>query len=894
MIPLSRCWFRLLRFSLCLFLGVILVIVPTISHSHPPTIATARIAQINPHGLDSLLDEGRQAYAAQRYRDAIAAWSQVLEQQQIPPQLQVLTLSYLTAAYQQLGQWQVADRHITQSLDQLAALPDAPTMLRGQVYNTLGSLQFAQGQTQLALENWQIASEFYAQSGNESRYLSNLLNQVQAQQSLGYYQQAQTSLVTLEQRLPQQSLELQIRGYLKLGQTYRLLGDLTKSQERLQMALNLAQQAHSPDDHLLLELGNTKQAQGDWEGAIAFYQQAEHSNDANIRLKARLNRLKTLVQHNDLEAARKAASTLPTEIATLPPGRSQVYAYINAAQSLLQIKTPGEIESAARMLAQAIQNSLELQDTRAETYARGYLGRAYEISHQWPEAQQLTTQALVLAQSTNAADITYQWQWQLGRLLKQQGKRDLALQAYRNAFATLQSLKQDLVTVSDDLQFSFRDRVEPVYRELVDLLLQPDSSFQLGQTKTVPWSVAISNRLKHHPTSPPPHRPTSHRQDVFRSTENRHNQPRLTEARAVIEALKIAEFNNFFRTACLEAQQVNLEEINRTTAAVIYPIILPNRLEIIASLPGQPLQQYTSTVAQADLEQTLLDWRQNLEKPFTAPEGKALGQQLYRWIMGPMGTALAEAHSQTLVFVLDGALRNAPMAALYDGEQYLVENHEIVLSPGLQLLGPRPLQATHVSALLGGLTEPRHGFSALFNVADEIQAIQALFDSRVLINERFTTTALAQQIIDSELPIVHLATHAQYSSNLEDTFILAWDRPIPVNELNHLLRRGNQSRLEPIELLTLSACETATGSSQAALGLAGISLQAGARSTLASLWNLDDAAGAYFVNQFYQALTQPHTTKAAALRQAQRSLLSHHNYRHPIYWSAYVLVGNWL
>jgi CHAT domain-containing protein len=76
--------------------------------------------------------------------------------------------------------------------------------------------------------------------------------------------------------------------------------------------------------------------------------------------------------------------------------------------------------------------------------------------------------------------------------------------------------------------------------------------------------------------------------------------------------------------------------------------------------------------------------------------------------------------------------------------------------------------------------------------------------------------------------------------------------------------------------------------------LAGISLQAGARSTLASLWNLDDASGAYFVSQFYQALAQPHTTKAEALRQAQRSLLSHPNYRHPIYWAAYVMVGNWL
>ena len=136
------------------------------------------------------------------------------------------------------------------------------------------------------------------------------------------------------------------------------------------------------------------------------------------------------------------------------------------------------------------------------------MGHAYELSQQWPEAQQLTEQALTLARSLNAADIAYQWHWQLGRLLKQQGQREAALSAYRAAFAALQSLKQDLVAVSDDLQFSFRDSVEPVYRELVDLLLQPGANL----ANAVPSTDAS----------------------------------RLTEARSVIEALQIAELNNFF------------------------------------------------------------------------------------------------------------------------------------------------------------------------------------------------------------------------------------------------------------------------------------------------------------------------------------------------------------
>jgi len=856
MVRSSRClWWRSFKLGLCLLLGLILTGAPALGRSiyllggaEKTPLAIAATPSPN-----ALIDRGRQAYAAQRFHEAVTAWEAAVTEFVDRPLQQALALSYLTAAYQQLSQWGDADRAITQSLDLLSTIPDSAQKLAvsAQIHNTLGSLQFAQGQTQAALETWQTAADRYAQMDDESRYFNCLLNQVQAQQSLGYYQQARQTLTGLEQRLPEQPPPLQVLGYQRLGQTYRLLGDLATAQDRLQTALDLAQREHLATGAILLGLANTAQGRGDGEGAIALYQQAEQSDAAEIRLKARLNRLRLLVQYHP-EAAQPIAATLSAQLAQLSPGRSQIYAYINAAQSLLQLQTPVATETAARLLAQAMQHSQALPDTRAEAFARGYLGHAYEVSQQWREAQKLTEQALALAQSLDAVDIVYQWQWQLGRLLKQQGQRESALSAYREAFAALQSLKQDLVAVSDDLQFSFRDRVEPVYRELVDLLLQPEPQ-------------------AHHPT-------TAH----------------LTEARSVIEALQIAELNNFFKTACLEAQQVEIEAVSGTNTAIIYPIILPDRLEIIASFPGEPLRQFTSRVPQADLEQTLLDWRQTLEKRFTAPEGKDLGQQLYRWLIAPMQPALSETHPQTLVFVLDGALRNTPMAALYDGERYLVEAYAIALSPGLQLLGPRPLQETQVAALLAGLTKSRHGFSALSNVDDEIQTIDALLDSRVLLDERFTSTTLAQQINTTEVPIVHLATHAQYSSNLEDTFILAWDRPILVDELSSLLSTGDQNRLEPIELLVLSACETATGDSRAALGLAGISLQAGARSTLASLWNLDDSSGAYFASQFYRALAQPHITKAEALRQAQRSLLSNPNYRHPIYWAAYVMVGNWL
>jgi tetratricopeptide (TPR) repeat protein len=124
-------------------------------------------------------------------------------------------------------------------------------------------LQLTQRQTQAALATWQTAADLYAQTGDEAHYFNCRLNQVQAQQSLGYYQAAQRTLTDLEQRLPAQSPPLQVLGYQRLGQTYRLLGDLAIAQAHLQTALNLAQRGNLAPGGMLLELANVAQGQGD-------------------------------------------------------------------------------------------------------------------------------------------------------------------------------------------------------------------------------------------------------------------------------------------------------------------------------------------------------------------------------------------------------------------------------------------------------------------------------------------------------------------------------------------------------------------------------------------------------------------------------------------------------
>jgi CHAT domain-containing protein len=510
-------------------------------------------------------------------------------------------------------------------------------------------------------------------------------------------------------------------------------------------------------------------------------------------------------------------------------------------------------------LATAIRHARTVGDRRAETYALGNLGRVYEQTGQWAEAETLTRQALALAQRLNAGDIAYRWHWQLGRLLRQQGKIEPAIAAYDAAVAELRSLRNDLVAVNRDVQFSFRESVEPVYRESVELLVQTQNGAPTEQ--------------------------------------------RLDKARQRIEALQLAELDNFFREACLDSRTVLLDQVvdqDNPKTAIVYPMLLPNQLAVIVKIPQQPLHYHAIPIPKQKVESILRQLQQNFTELDATDTVQTLSQQVYRWLIQPIEADLNRKQVNTLVFVLDGALRGIPMAGLYDGQRYLIETYAVALSVGLQLFPPQVLPAEQLRVLAAGLVDPPPQFQRQFPPLPEIRSeferiSKTGIATQQLLNQAFTSQALATKVNSAGVNVVHLATHGQFSSQAKETFILAADGPINVTQLDALLRSRNQASAEAIALLVLSACQTAEGDDRATLGLAGVAIKAGARSTLASLWQIDDRSTALLIGEFYQALTQGPITKAEALRRAQLALLKNYpNYDRPAYWAAYVLVGNWL
>ncbi|WP_196523662.1 CHAT domain-containing protein [Nostoc commune] len=869
-------------------------------NAESPTPYSLLSLKSGPSQTASVVEQGKILYDTGQFTEAIKLLQQAAAAFKTSRDglQEAMTLSNLSLAYQQLGLWKEAEEAIAQSLKLLQSQENTgssgeQSQLIAQALDVQGQLKLAQGQAEAALTTWQKAADIYQQIGDRARLTRNRINSAQALQALGLYLQANKILNEVQQTLTSLPDSLIVAtGLRSLGNVRRVVGDLSVSRLVLGKSLAVAKRVQSPKAiaEAQLSLGNTARAQQDTEAALQYYQEAAAVSVSSItRIQANLNLLSLLLEKKQDQDVLALSSQIQSEISNLPPSRTSVYTRIKFAQNLTQLKEKTSTDTSswlniAQQLSTAIKQAQSLQDRRAESYAMGSLGELYEKTRQFSDAQELTEKALFIAQSINASDIAYQWQWQLGRILKKKGDIKSAIASYNVAYKTLQSLRGDLVAINPDVQFSFRENIEPVYRELVELLLRSPQ----GNSASVPFEKLDQQDASLLKANTP------------RSPEEGINQDNLKLARDVIESLQLAELDNFFRSACLNPTQELDPVVDKKDqrAAVIYPIILPDRLDVILKLPNQELRHYKTAIAQNDVENLIAQLRKNLLNVTATGRVQQQSQQIYDWLIRPAQTELVNSGIKTLVFVLDGELRNIPMAVLYDKQQekYLIEKYAIALTPGLQLLDPKPLRQVQLNALTAGVSEKRpvegKEFPQLENVPRELKEIKSeVSKSEELLNQQFTETNLQNKLQTVPFSVVHLATHGEFSSDAEKTFILTWDKLVKVKEFDNLLRVSDKDRFSGIELLVLSACQTAEGDKRAALGLAGIAMRAGVRSTLATLWSIDDRSTADVMSEFYRHL-KARMNKAEALQRAQLGVFAKE--KAPYFWAPYVLVGNWL
>ena len=886
----------------------------------------AEVAVSQASGME-LVTEARSLYTNKDYRGAVALWQEAAQTfaRQEDPLNQAMALSNLSLTYQQLGEWQLGKESIESSLsilDRQASTSELLSLLASSL-EIQGKLQVAIGEAASALNSWQEATKIYIQIKDRNGITRSQLNQAQVMQNLGLYPKAcktitqalaidvkdcENTEAALQQLTASDRVSMQVAALVSLGNILRVTGENERSQTVLLTAEKLGKTKNINLASVYLALGNTSLSLSQENAYFARdktarvqevtnYQQIvdRYSIDAQdyysktielgteplTILQGKVNLLNLLRQNRRIHQA-SLIGEIDSLLATLPPTPEKVFTQINFARSLIKFKQQGvNTPDIVTVINNAIAQANILGSSRIQAFALATLGQWYEQEQQWSKAETATRQALGYTLGYKARDIASEVLWQLGRIEQAQNKRQDAIKSYTRAYDLLQSLRGDLIATTPDTQFSFRDRIEPVYRQLVELLLSPDIE---------------------------------------------PDRAELAQARQVIESLQLAELDNFFNEACIQANPVQIDKIAPNTA-VIYSIILKNRLEVIISLPdGTLFHQSTNTGAR--IEQVIGQLRNTIAldnlfanhaltpeearsrddnpsrgiqiiRKETNPQNNNVlppAEQLYDWLIAPFTEELERNQVNTLVFVLDGVLRNIPMSVLHDGQQYIIEKYSVVLTPGMQLLDPQPLLTAKVTTLTAGLSEQSPNFpdfAPLPNVQQELESIGENVPTKILLNNSFTEKNLETKVDNSPFSIVHIATHGNFSSLAEETYILAWDERINATELNEVLQ-GKARSDRPIELLVLSACQTALGDDRAVLGLAGVAMRGGAKSTLASLWLVNDEATALLMEKFYQELANSNVTKAEALRRAQVAILKSERFNDPYFWSAFVLVGNWL
>lgn len=771
-----------------------------------------------------------------------------------------ISLSYLSLGYQQLGQWQEAERNLNEAIAILESQSQFSPQIQAQIFNTQGSLNLALGKPEKALENWENASKAYLQVGDNIGWLGSQINQTQALQKLGFYSRSRLLLGEIKEKIAQENdNELKVIALENLGLALSQTGDFLTAETTLNESLNLSQELFPQyQANILINLGNAQQALNKNQEALLSYQESfKLSTTPQLKLDNLLNQFSLLIKTENYTTAQSLFPEIEEYLKQLSPSREQVYAQVNFAENLIKYQKLYPQDSQVnlkigRLLGESINNAQTIGDISAQSYGLGTLGKLYLENKQWQEAKIVTSNALQLAQSINAEDITYQWQWQLGKIENALGNQQAAIASYREAVNNLNNLRGDLVGITNDAQFSFKEKVEPVYRELVTLLLTEDKNGNISQ-------------------------------------EN------LEKARQTLESLQLVELENFFREACLDVESKPIDQID-THASVIYTIILEDRLAVILSQANQPLNYYATYLPKTEIEKTINEFLQSLNPAFSNKLRQENAQKIYDWIITPAESIINPQQIDTFVFVLDGVLQNIPMAALYDGEKYLIEKYSIALTPGLQLLSSKTLETQEISAFMAGVSEANLNFVALPGVETEMEEIASTIPSEQILNNKFTRKELIDNVDKNNFPILHFATHGQFSSNPDETFILAWQDSINIKEFQNILRSRELTNSAPLELLVLSACQTASGDKRAALGLAGMAVRSGARSTLATLWSVKDESTVMLMTEFYKALSQPEIKfhKGKALRTAQLELLKTKEFAHPFYWAPFILVGNWL
>ncbi|MGP1385357.1 MAG: tetratricopeptide repeat protein [Thainema sp.] len=921
---------------------------------------------------DRLFQQGHQQYRISQFREALQSWQQALELYRAIEDRtsEAATLNNIGIVNDLLGNYPTALDYYEQSLVITREIGDRAT--EAETLNNIGIVNQLLGNYPTALDYYEQSLVITREIGDRAGEAQTLNNIGTVNQLLGNYPTAldyyEQSLV-IKREIGDRAGEATTLN--NIGIVNDLLGNYPTALDYYEQSLVITREIgdRATEAQTLTGIGIVNQSLGNYPTALDYYEQ---SLVIKREIGDRAGEATTL---NNIGIVNDLLGNYPTALDYYEQSlviTREIGDRATEAQTLTGIgivnQSLGNYPTALDYYEQSLVIKREIGDRAGEATTLNNIGIVNQLLGNYPTALENYEQSLVITREIGDRASEATTLGNIGLLLSSQAQPELAIIFLKKAINGYESIRDDNRTLDTELQESYTATVEDTYRTLADLLLErgriPEAQQVLDLLKLEELRVFTNTRaawtgseLKY--TDPEKQVIDSHSSLIALGGEvitcedtdcaeidslysqlealtDQYNQ-QVEQFQETIRANR-AEDDVFQDPANLSGEAEDLLTAyaqDGQQAVLIYPFVLEDKLWLVWAAAGNVIGSVEVPVTQAELSATVQRLGELLQSPQSNLESlQATSQQLYDWIIRPLETELAANDIDHLIFVNDRVTRYIPMAALYNGEQYLLERYRIstVLASGLTDTTDRLTEIDQSQVLGLGVTDAVADFNPLPAVGDELDAIirsdaadpTGVYPGQVFLNNDFTLDALKTNVRDAR--VLHLATHAAFvPGRADESFILLGNGdPLKVNDIEAMHRR-----LSNLHMVVLSACQTALGG-QAGDGteIAGISayfLEAGrAETVIASLWSVNDSSTSLLMQRFYQLLATGELTKAEALRQAQIALLEQdfseigirdrrddgtviavdretglppavsNNLSHPYYWAPFILIGNGL
>ncbi|WNZ44111.1 tetratricopeptide repeat protein [Leptolyngbya boryana CZ1] len=780
-------------------------------------------------------------------------------------------------------------------------------------------------------------------------------------QALKYYSEA------LKIALQEKDRVVEVDALIGIGNTYTGLSEYGKAINSYEQALLVARQGKDSrgEATALASLAGTYGNLRQHNKAINYSHQAlrilQQINDRGGEANALMNIGSSYAMQANHAMALKYLQQALLIFQEIKDRNGEASSLINIGKVYYDSSKP---EVTIAYSQKALSLFQEVEDRSGEAHSLTGIGASYSLLRQHKESMDYYSRALTIYQQRKIQAGEGNVLRNIGSSLTTQGKPELAIAFYKQSVNVYESIRADLKNLPREQQQSYAESVADTYRELADLLIQrrrfPEAQAVLellklrelrdftrdvgigspGINLAQVEETALKQILKEYTTIAQFNEQISkcdrERCSTLKDLQRQRDQMNESVNAELRKQAAVLAKHFSTESATLTPEKLNAEArriVNAQPGTVlIYPLVLKDKLQFLLALKAEdgaftfrPVE--VPNVSADQLFKQIQTFRTQLQDPTSLKDLQATSQQLHNWLIKPLEPELKSA--KHLVFAPDSTIRYIPLAALYDGKQYLIERFSIsTITAASKTDTTETFSSLSIdsSFLLAVGASTFQGLPALPNVPIELNAIvkdssahdtHGIYPGSEVLNTQFSFESLKDKLKGHR--ILHIATHGKFvAGRPENSYLVPGSgENLTIERIDQLINYG----ISNVHLVVLSACETAVGDRASdGIEIPGISyffLKNEVKSVIASLWSVNDASTALLMQRFYQNLASKKTTKAEALQQIQREFIrgnlatkdapvrnigvlpdsgrdraTAQNYSHPYHWAPFILIGN--